>query len=302
MPPENDGSQQQSNINPPEEALLSTSSEGFEVESVAEGEPVDLGKDGEGQPAGDTPAAQPQAGQEQPAKDTKEEESEEERRNPRVERRIKSLVRQREEAQERIRELEEQLAKDGNAAPEADSGEEPDPADFDDYEDYLAALDKHQAKTSASAPEKPAGTKRQESNNEEFQEALSDVHESFEVGRQKFSDFDEVIGNKNLKISSPMVMAMADTAAPEDIAYYLGKNPNEAARISALPAIAQAVEIGKLEERLTRTPPKKTTAAPPPINPVSGVGAGPETSDEDLDFQEYERQAMQRQANRSHWL
>jgi hypothetical protein len=61
-----------------------------------------------------------------------------------------------------------------------------------------------------------------------------------------------------------------------DIAYYLGSNPKEAARIAALKSpILQAKEIGKIEAKMASEPVlRKTTSAPPPIAPISGRGSG----------------------------
>jgi hypothetical protein len=60
-----------------------------------------------------------------------------------------------------------------------------------------------------------------------------------------------------------------------DLAYYLGSNPQEAHRISQLPAYLQAKEIGKLELKLESNPPaKRTSSAPAPINPITPTGGG----------------------------
>lgn len=70
---------------------------------------------------------------------------------------------------------------------------------------------------------------------------------------------------------------MADTIRASevgpDVAYYLGSNPSEAAKIADLPPFLQAKEIGRLEAKLLSNPPvKKTTSAPPPIAPVTARG------------------------------
>ena len=60
-----------------------------------------------------------------------------------------------------------------------------------------------------------------------------------------------------------------------DVIYWLGNNPKEAARISNLPPILQAREIGKIEVKLTSNPPvKKTSTAPAPIAPVAARSSG----------------------------
>ena len=82
---------------------------------------------------------------------------------------------------------------------------------------------------------------------------------------------------------------MSDADNSGDIAYFLGKNTDEASRISKLSTIAQAKEIGKLEVKLTKKPlpASKTTEAPKPIEPVGGSDAT-EKKPEDMSFKEYE--------------
>src|SRR5574343_169331 len=65
-----------------------------------------------------------------------------------------------------------------------------------------------------------------------------------------------------------------------DVAYYLGTNPKEADRISRLPPLAQAKEIGKIEAKLASDPPvKKISSAPAPIAPVTPRSVGSPTYD-----------------------
>jgi hypothetical protein len=63
---------------------------------------------------------------------------------------------------------------------------------------------------------------------------------------------------------------MIESDQSADIVYHLAKNPEEAKRIAALPAYAQAKEIGKLEDRLSAKKPIKVSNAPEPIKPVDG--------------------------------
>jgi len=60
-----------------------------------------------------------------------------------------------------------------------------------------------------------------------------------------------------------------------DIAYHLGTNPKEADRISKLPPILQAKEIGRIEANLANNPPvKRSSSAPAPIAPVTARSSG----------------------------
>jgi hypothetical protein len=72
-----------------------------------------------------------------------------------------------------------------------------------------------------------------------------------------------------------MAQAIQYSEIGPDLAYHLGANPKEAERISRLPPILQAKEIGKLEAKLATNPPvKKTTSAPTPISPITARSTG----------------------------
>jgi hypothetical protein len=52
-----------------------------------------------------------------------------------------------------------------------------------------------------------------------------------------------------------------------EVAYHLGSNPDEAARIASLPPLQQAIQLGRIEATLD--PPKKVSTAPTPPPTVS---------------------------------
>lgn len=105
---------------------------------------------------------------------------------------------------------------------------------------------------------------------------LEAYHDREEEARGKYDDFEQVAYNPKLPISNAMAETIQASDIGPDIAYYLGSNPKEAARIAALNSpILQAKEIGKIEAKITSEPVlKKTTSAPPPIAPISGRGTG----------------------------
>lgn len=104
----------------------------------------------------------------------------------------------------------------------------------------------------------------------EWQSIEDAYHERVEAAMEKYSDFDEVARNPNLPVTQVMADAIKASDVGPDVAYYLGSNPKEAARISRLSPLLQAKEIGKIEVKVTSEPPvKKTTSAPAPITPVS---------------------------------
>ena len=199
-----------------------------------------------------------------------------------------------EKAEKRAEAAEKKLAESGKA--DNAKAEEPEPSDYDNYDDYLKALDDFNGKE----PEKKAEPKpkeepkkvdeaKAEEVDDELLDALEDAESSFETARERYVDFNEVIGNKDANITRDMVIAMSDADNAGDIAYHLGKNEDEANRIAELSPLAQAKEIGKLEVKLAKKPPaeKKVTNAPNPIEPVGG-GDATEKAEKDMTFSELE--------------
>lgn len=111
--------------------------------------------------------------------------------------------------------------------------------------------------------------------------------------RERFPDYDAVARSPNVQITPSMAEVIYDSEAGPEIAYHLGKNPAEAARIAALPAIRQAAELGRLEAKISA--PKPLPKQPPaPVNPVSAIAAGGTKDPETMSMSEY---AAWRKAN-----
>lgn len=104
---------------------------------------------------------------------------------------------------------------------------------------------------------------------------LDGYHEREEQAREKYEDFEQVAYNPNLRITEVMAEAIQSSDIGPEMAYFLGANPKEAARIAQLSPFLQAKEIGKIEAKLSDNPPaKKTTSAPAPIAPVTARSTG----------------------------
>jgi hypothetical protein len=109
----------------------------------------------------------------------------------------------------------------------------------------------------------------------DFERQQSELLESYaereESARDKYEDFERVVYNPNLRVTTAMAQTIQASDLGPDIAYYLGSNPKEADRIARLSPILQAKEIGKLEAKLVTDPPvvRKSTKAPDPIAPVN---------------------------------
>lgn len=106
--------------------------------------------------------------------------------------------------------------------------------------------------------------------------------------RQKVPDFDAVAHNPNLTVTPVMADAIRESSRGAEIAYYLGKNPAEAARIASLPPVSQATAIARLESRADATH-ASVSRAPQPVGTLSGRSGGAGKPLEDMSFEEYRR-------------
>jgi hypothetical protein len=91
----------------------------------------------------------------------------------------------------------------------------------------------------------------------------------------RYVDFDAalaVAANARI-VSQPLAEMVLSSDLPADLAYYLGKNPEVAQKLSRMPPLDAARELGRIEAGLTLPQPKIASNAPPPINPVKPSGS-----------------------------
>lgn len=140
----------------------------------------------------------------------------------------------------------------------------PAPEDFSDAAAYADALAEQKAQEIIQRRE---AAQQQSARLEAYQEREEDI-------RAKYDDFEQVAYNPNLPVTDFMAQTIQASDIGPEVIYHLGSNPKEAARISKLPPLMQAREIGMIEAKLAANPPiKKTSAAPAPITPVNARAA-----------------------------
>jgi len=206
------------------------------------------------------------------------EEAEEPKKKGRFQERIDELVRDREEAKEESANWRAEVqrlikAQQGTEIPkiEVDMSDFPVPKrdHFEDEDDYQSAL-------AERAAVKAYRTERAKDRQQETIHQRSEQENQLEVwkseGFNKFKDFDEVVC-RDPQFGGPAIPPMLAQSLMtldngHDIAYHLGKNPQESYRIARLHPVEQAVEIKKLARRLAKVKPKTISTAPSPTSPV----------------------------------
>ena len=162
---------------------------------------------------------------------------------------------QRKWEREQAQRLAEQQARQPVSPPPA-------PDDFESAQQYAEALAEQKARELLAQREAAA------------QQAalLESYKDREEEARDRYEDFEQVAYNPNLPVTDHMAQAIQASDIGPEVIYWLGSNPKEAGRISRLPPILQAKEIGKIEANLTSNPPvKKTSTAPAPLAPVTAT-------------------------------
>ena len=238
-----------------------------------------------------------------------------------VQKRLDELTRQREEAERRAKAAEENLAKaleamnrggkqpDEKPADTPGQDEDPEPkrptrADYADPEAWDAAVLAYAderadwtARTAVKKAESAAESKRQQETAEQAQRAMIEAHSArVEKAKTKYADFSSKAEAPDVSITIPMAQAIIAHEQGPDIQYYLGTNPDEAARISKLPVPSQLLELGMIAATLREAPKataapaapaKPITAAPAPIKPKAEGTASVTKPIEEMSMEEY---------------
>lgn len=185
------------------------------------------------------------------------------------------LTRQRGRLERENRELAERLSRleskvETPEAPKQTDGK-PRLEDFGSYDAFNEALTdwKVDQKLNAKAQEQTQAQRQREAQTKDS-ERKERFLESSDAAREKYDDYDDVVFSDDVKITRPMAVIIAETENPGEVAYWLGKNPSEAQRIAKLSPERAAIELGKVEMKLSLPAPKTQTGAPPPAKTLSG--------------------------------
>lgn len=187
--------------------------------------------------------------------------------------RFSELTTKQKEALSRAEVAEAKLAEHDRRASEALAAEEaaklnapkPRREDFNDPDAYDAALIAH-----AKAQGEREGANRaqqealQRTNQETATKAITAFQERIQTFTTEAPDYLEITNDPDLQISPVMSQIIVGDEKGPQIAYHLGKNPAEAARIAALSPPQQVYEMGKLSVTVGK-PAVNLSRAPAPI-------------------------------------
>lgn len=157
-------------------------------------------------------------------------------------------------------------------AAEAPAAKEPVESDFETYDDFRDAREDWKINQALERYKSESAQQQQAQSMGRF------VGEMIQKGSEKYEDFAAVAtyeGNPTLPITNVMIDLLREFEEPEDIAYYLGKNPMECTQISQMSPVQAArklakieAEIGNEKAKLSEPGQKPITKAPEPIKPT----------------------------------
>lgn len=228
--------------------------------------------------------------------------------------RAKTAEEERDALKARIAELEKKPEEKPSASSEKrdEAKAKPDPKDFSTYEEYVEALSEYKAE---QIVERTLAKREQTAENQSKQETLQAKFDAYNAGveqaREKYDDFDDVVGQSTPIPQSAQVAIIGLENGPE-IAYYLGQNPEVCERLVELvdDPVAVAVEVGRIAAGLAGgKPPAKAVAAsaapakpaaaarpktqaPEPVKPMGGGTTQSTIPLDELPYSEYRRRRM----------
>ena len=215
-----------------------------------------------------------------------------------TQKRIDELTRQKHESAREAAYWREVATK--SQAPSQDTPQKPARDSFTKDDDFFEALADWKAEQKLSEYRKQ---QQAESLNKAEQ---TQTATRFELYQERVStaldampDYEEVVGASDVPAAPHVLESILDSEQGPQLAYHLAKNPDVAERLNAMTPVQAAREIGRLEAQLEKPkadtpPPKRTTSAPPPINPVRGSnGQFTKSPDQMSDAEWYASQSKQ---------
>lgn len=174
--------------------------------------------------------------------------------------------------------VQEALARQKPAdEPTQEAAQRPRRDQFQDDDTYVEALADFKAKEVLRVHNETSEKQRREEQQRQWKQAVEQTFaEREDSAREKYDDYDDVVGSEYVPITQPMADAIKLMDKGPDVAYYLGTNIEEAKRIAKLHPLKQAQELGRIEDKLASAPPPaKPSSAPEPIAPVGRPSASP---------------------------
>ncbi|MCI0598710.1 MAG: hypothetical protein L0Y60_04185 [Beijerinckiaceae bacterium] len=161
---------------------------------------------------------------------------------------------------------------------EQEIGPAPKEADFSDYLEFQAEKVAWLAsKKQVERELKHRATQAQQDEQRGITDLVETFRERADEARKRIPDFDKILESATVSPQHPEVikLILSSEKSPE-LSVYCSQNPEFVHRLNRLSPLQAALEIGRIENRLSSGPPKTATKAPaahvPPLKGGAGKG------------------------------
>lgn len=174
------------------------------------------------------------------------------------------------------------LAQRGDTAPAPSDDTEPKREDFEDYEAFVRADARWQARQEfRQLTEQQQAQQRQQQHEREAAAVQQRWDESHEAALDRYDDYEEMFEAVGTSITGTHASAIRNADDPAEVVYWLGKNPKEFAKFKDLSGVALLKAVGRIEERI-HSQRAQQSKAPPPVAPIKGSTPTPNKLTDDL--------------------
>jgi hypothetical protein len=206
--------------------------------------------------------------------------------NPKIDKRIQVIAKQRNMAQEelvaernakaaleaKVQEMEARL----NPPAKVDASEaKPQPSQFTDAFEYAEALAEWAGENALRNRDKQQAEEKAAKERDNVVKAWTDRQKAVEV---ELPDYADTIASSDVQVSDQVRDAILESDAGPKILYHLAKNPEVAEALASKTARQALVEIGRLEAKLSGDkapasvkPVETPSRAPAPITPIKAT-------------------------------
>lgn len=177
--------------------------------------------------------------------------------------------------------------------------QEPKLEDFQDYESYLKAAAKHEARQELQQQLTQHNQRLEQENAQAAQRKSAESwNQKVSSATAEMPDFEDVISSSTVPMPPHVEAMVKQSEHGPKLAYYLATHPEEAMQIASQHPLDAIRSLVRIEDKVSVAPVvKKATDAAAPITPV-GAKAKSEKAPEDMTFDEFTRYRKKIIANR----
>lgn len=179
----------------------------------------------------------------------------------------------RQQAEQRAQQLEQQLReREPKPAPQADAGiARPKRDEYESQEAYEDALLEYGDRRREARTQQE---RKQQEEREHIANFDRQASETVAKGQAQYADFDTVINTGLGPFLNPVMQQALVLGGGHEVAYWLGKNPAEAQRVSQMSPMAMVLEIGRLEAKVKGQEPEPKPSIPQTLTQARDARTG----------------------------